>query len=338
MRPLTERVAVEGGDLTVHRLTRAPAGAPTVVALHSISSNALAWVPVADALEGRATVLAPDMRGRAESARLRSTGLADHVADVHAVVAHFGLDRPVLAGHDMGAFVAALAAATHPQDVGAVVLVDGGLAFPSPGSFDVDEVLHSIIGPAMDRLSMTFEDEDAYLRHWRAHPALGPHLAGPQGAALAAYLLHDLAGPRAGMRSTSSLECVRADWADLMSDPATLSAVHTLQCPARLLHAARGPLGQPEGLYTKVRVAAAHLPADVLATELVSDHYGLLLDDDSVAAVAAAVLEVSARSETQLSKTQPSGAQPSGPARPAPAVVPPSGRGIHTPVKSRHVM
>ena len=286
MRPLSEQVAVDGGSLTVHRLTRAPEGAPVVVALHSISSNALAWAPVADRLEGRVHVLAPDMRGRAESSHLRSTGLADHVADVHGLIAQLGLDRPVLAGHDMGAFVAALAAATHPQDVGAVVLVDGGLAFPSPGSFDVDEVLHSIIGPAMDRLSMTFEDEAAYLAHWGAHPALGPHLDGPSGEALAAYLLHDLAGPPGQRRSTSSLECVRADWADLMSDPATLSAIHTMQCPATLLHARRGPLAQPEGLYTAERLAAAHLPPDVTVRALASDHYGLLLDPDSITAVA----------------------------------------------------
>jgi pimeloyl-ACP methyl ester carboxylesterase len=311
VRPPTERVAVEGGFLAVHQLGQAEPTAPAVVVLHSISSNALAWVPVAEALEGRARLLAPDMRGRAESAALRSTGLADHVADVRAVIAHFGLRRPVLAGHDMGAFVAALAAATHPEDVGGVVLVDGGLAFPSPGSFDVDEVLHSIIGPAMDRLTMAFTDEEAYLAHWRSHPALGPHLAGPAGAALAAYLLHDLAGPRGEMRSTSSLECVRADWADLMSDPATLSALHTLQCPARLLYAARGPLGQPEGLYTRERVGAAHLPADVAVTELPCDHYGLLLDDAGVDGVAAAVFDLA---------------------------VPPSGRSIHPSVKSRHVM
>ena len=306
MGPLTEQVPVDGGSLTVHRLTEAPEGAPAVVALHSISSNALAWVPVADRLDGRVHVLAPDMRGRAESSHLRSTGLADHVADVHALIDWFGLDRPVLAGHDMGAFVAALAAATHPQDVGAVVLVDGGLAFPSPGSFDVDEVLHSIIGPAMDRLSMTFEDQAAYLDHWGRHPALGPHLDGPSGGALAAYLLHDLAGEPGAMRSTSSLECVRADWADLMSDPATLSAIHTMQCPATLLHARRGPLAQPEGLYTADRVTAAHLPPDVAVTLLESDHYGALLDPVAVDAVAAALV------------------LPAGPT---------SGRGVHTSVK-----
>lgn len=108
------------------------------------------------------------------------------------------------------------------------------------------------------------------------------------------------------MRSTSSLECVRADWADLMSDPATLSAIHTMQCPVALLHALRGPLAQPEGLYTVERIAAAHLPPDVTVRPLDSDHYGVLLDPTSVAVVADAL------------------AVPAGP---------PSGHGIHSSVR-----
>jgi pimeloyl-ACP methyl ester carboxylesterase len=302
-----DHVPVAGGALAVHVLSRAPAEAPVVVALHTISSNALSWAPVADALDGRVTMLAPDLRGRAESAALRSTGLADHVADLVRVLDQGGVERTVLAGHAMGAFVAALAAATHPDRVAGVVLVDGGLAFPSPGTFDVDEVLHGIIGPAMDRLSMTFEDQAAYLRHWADHPAMGPLLAGPTAPALRAYLLHDLAGPPGRMRSTSSLECVRADWADLMSDPATLSAVHTLQCPAHLFWAARGPLGQPEGLYTAARIAAARLPDDVAVTRLAADHYGALLEPASVGVVAEGIARL--------------------------AGVPASGRDIHSSVK-----
>ena len=303
----TERVPVDGGDLVVHVHGQAPPDAPTVVALHSISSNGLAWVPLARALAGHVTVLAPDMRGRAESASLRSTGLADHVADVIRVLDHFGLDSPVLAGHAMGGFAAALTAASHPDRVSSVVLVDGGLAFPSPGTFDVDEVLHSIIGPAMDRLSMTFEDQAAYLRHWAGHPAMGPLLDSPAGGDLAAYQLHDLAGPPGAMRSTSSLECVRADWADLMSDPATLSAIHTLQCRAHLFWAARGPLGQPQGLYSAERIAEARLPEDIEVTGLAADHYGLLLEPTAVAAVAEVVAAL--------------------------AGIPTSGQGIHSSVK-----
>ena len=302
-----ERVAVDGGDLAVHVLQQGPAGGPAVVALHGISSNGLAWVPVARVLDAGTTVVAPDLRGRAESSALRSTGLADHVADVGRVLDHFGLDRPVLVGHSMGAFVAALTAATHPDRVSAAVLVDGGLAFPTPGTFDVDEVLHSIIGPAMDRLSMTFEDDEDYLRHWAGHPTLGPLLGSPVGGDLAAYLLHDLAGTAGALRSTSSLECVRADWADLMSDPATLSAIHTLQCRAHLFCAARGPLGQVDGLYSAERVAAARLPADLAVTRLDADHYGVLLDPVAVGAVADVVADF--------------------------AGVPASGRAIHTSVK-----
>ena len=294
----TGDVEVSGGRLAVHVLADAEAGAPDVVALHSISSNALSWAPVARVLSGRVRVFAPDLRGRAESSALRSTGLADHVADVVRLLDHYGLSRPVLAGHAMGAFVAALTAATHPDRVAGVVLVDGGLAFPSPGTLvdqiaDVDQVLHTVIGPAMDRLCMTFDDEADYLRHWAQHPAMGPLLDSPAGGDLTAYLLHDLAGPPGQMRSTSSLESVRADWADLMSDPATLSAVHTLQCPGALLWAARGPLGQPEGLYTAERIDLARLPADIEVTGLASDHYGTLLEPDSVRAVADAVARLS---------------------------------------------
>ena len=306
MQGQTERVPVRDGELVVHLLNGAPPSAPTAVALHSIASNGLAWTPVAEALQGRVRVLALDMRGRAESADLRSTGIADHAADVLAVLDHFELKAPVLAGHAMGAFAATLAAATAPPRVGGVVLVDGGLPYEPPGTFDVDEVLHGVIGPAMDRLTMVFDDADAYLAHWRAHPSLGPHLDTPAGAHLAAYLLHDLAGPEGQMRSTSSLECVRADWTDLMSDPATLSAVHALQCPGRLLWAQRGPLSQPEGLYTAARIAAAHLPADIGVARLDTDHYGALLDPRAVRAVAAAIAAVT--------------------------IGPPSGRAIHTAV------
>ena len=215
-------------------------------------------------LSGRVTLLAPDMRGRAESAPLRSTGLADHVADVVRVLDHYGLESPVLAGHAMGGFAAALTAATHPDRVGSVVLLDGGLAFPSPGTFDVDEVLHSIIGPgdgpSVDDLRRRRPPTCAT---GLAHPAMGPLLDSPAGGDLTAYLLHDLAGPRRA-DAVHELAGVRAGRLGRPDErPATLSAIHTLQCRAHLLWAARGPLGQPQGLYSPERIAEARLPGDI---------------------------------------------------------------------------
>ena len=71
--------------------------------------------------------------------------------------------------------------------------------------------------------------------------------------------------------------------------PATLAAVHTLQCPAVLAWAARGPLGQEPGLYSPARLAQAHLPADVRTVRLDADHYGTLLDPGSLDALADAL-------------------------------------------------
>jgi hypothetical protein len=172
------------------------------------------------------------------------------------------------------------------------VLVDGGLAFPSPESSDIDAVLRAHIGPAMTRLGMTFADEDSYLAYWRSHVGLRPFLDTSEGHYVRTFLRHDLGGPRGAMRSTTSLECVRADWGDMLADPATLSAIHTLQCPAHLLWARRGLLDEPEGLYTRERVSAALLPADVAVTELASNHYGTLFDPVAVKAVAEAVREL----------------------------------------------
>jgi pimeloyl-ACP methyl ester carboxylesterase len=290
--PRTERVAVAGGDLVVHLLNRAPVGAPTLVALHSISSNGLSWQPVADLLEGEVGVVAPDMRGRAESAGLRSGGLADHAADVLAIADHFGLARPLVSGHSMGAFAAVLAAATYPERTAAVVLVDGGVAFPTPSTAEVDAVLSSVIGPAMDRLRMTFKDEHAYLDYWRSHRGLAPYLHGPGSGYLRAFLLHDLVGASGALRSSSSLECVRADWGDMTSDPATLAAVHALQCPAHLLWANRGLLDEPQGLYTTERLEAARLPDDIAVTQLSTNHYGTLLEPHAVVEVARAIRDL----------------------------------------------
>ncbi|NED85298.1 alpha/beta fold hydrolase, partial [Streptomyces sp. SID11233] len=78
-------------------------------------------------------------------------GIAAHADDAAALVAALGLERPVLAGHSMGAFVAALAAVRHPGSFGELLLVDGGVGFPAPTHLSPDELMTAVIGPAMDR-------------------------------------------------------------------------------------------------------------------------------------------------------------------------------------------
>ncbi|MFG3254391.1 alpha/beta hydrolase [Streptomyces sp. NPDC048172] len=279
-------VPVRGGDLSVAHWAGAegPADGPVLVALHGITANGHMFAPLADALgDGPGPYVpglyAPDLRGRAESAALPGPyGLGAHVADVIALLDHIGRERAVLVGHSMGAFVAALAAARHPDRVAATVLVDGGLGFPPPETDEgagIDALLEAVIGPAMRRLSMTFPDRDSYAGFFAEHPALRPLW----NESIRAHFDRDLVGTPPELRSSCVVEAVRADGADVLADPETLGALHRPGPPATLLWAERGMLDEPQGLYDEGRIAAAGLdPARVTARRLDgTNHYSVLL-------------------------------------------------------------
>src|SRR5690606_23508146 len=88
-RPVRERrtltVPADGGHLAVSHW---PGSGPPVGALHSSTANSLAFAALADALP-RLDLYAPDLRGRAGSARLPGPyGLAAHVADTLGLLDH----------------------------------------------------------------------------------------------------------------------------------------------------------------------------------------------------------------------------------------------------------
>jgi len=127
-------VQVRGGALCV-----AQAGSPleearvVVLALHGITSSHMAFRATARKLAAvpGLCLLAPDLRGRGRSALPGPYGFASHGADLLAVLDDAGVERVVVAGHSMGGYVAARLAADHPDRIGALVLVDGGLLVPS---------------------------------------------------------------------------------------------------------------------------------------------------------------------------------------------------------------
>jgi pimeloyl-ACP methyl ester carboxylesterase len=264
-----------------------------VVAAHGITANGLSWAQVARSLDGRVTLVAPDLRGRAGSRDAPGPyGIARHADDLIAVLDGLGLDglgldgldvrRAVLTGHSMGAFVAAVAAVRHPDRVDGVVLVDGGLAFPVPDGTDLDAVLAAVLGPAVARLGMTFPDRDAYRQFWQAHPAF----AGDWTPEVEAYIQHDLIGS-GPFRSSCVAEAVRTDGGQVLVDAETLAAIHSLTVPGVLLYAERGLLDEPQALYDAQRVAGLEMPAVAVAD---TNHYSILIADKGAAVVADHIL------------------------------------------------
>lgn len=276
------------GGLAVHRWPAGEPGAPVVVAVHGITSNGLAWARVADHLDGAATLVAPDLRGRAASRTVPGPyGIATHASDVMAVLDEAGAHEPhsaVLVGHSMGGFVAAVAAARWPERFRSVVLVDGGVALPPVPGADIDALLEAVIGPAMRRLRMTFASRQAYREFWQAHPAM----VGAWEPWIDETIQHDLVGEEPELRSSCQLDAIRADGADMLTNADVYDAVASLTVPAVLLWAPRGLLNEEQGLYDKQRLEHAKLDPERLQTIMVPDtnHYQIVYADRCAALVA----------------------------------------------------
>lgn len=121
------------GDRQVHYLEWGHARLPAVVCLHGGGQTAYMFEQLGKALAGRYHVLAwdfadhgdsdPFLAGPEEESALDRHALA---ADAGPLCAEFGISRAVFVGGSMGGIVAVTVAATQPDLVGGVVLLDVG--------------------------------------------------------------------------------------------------------------------------------------------------------------------------------------------------------------------
>lgn len=240
---MSDRIDVEvaGGRLATFRLGAQRADTPPVLAIHGITSTSRTWLASARALGDRAALIAVDLRGRGSSHELPPPfGLDAHVRDMIAVLDHLGLERAVVTGHSLGAYVAARLATTHPDRVERLVFVDGGLIIPeSRAAADPEQFIETFLSATLARLKMTFPDLAAYVDWWRQHPAVAGADVNPDD--LEAYAAHDLAGEPPELRSSINPQVVHDDGLDLFSSP----DAERLRVPAILLCAPKGMIDDP---------------------------------------------------------------------------------------------
>ena len=291
-------VPVAGGELCVGRWGT---GERIVFASHGITANHLSFSIVAERIversEGAVSVVAIDHRGRAGSADVGGPfGLVAHGDDVVAVMDHFGVARAVLLGHSLGGFIIANTAERHPERCERLVLIDGGVPFPGSDApidpdVDVEQIIHAVIGPALARLDMRFESEDAYVDFFRAHPAFQP--PNEWTATIEDYVRYDAVTEADGqVRSSVNKEAVLVDGGAAIAEPESAAAVERSDVPATMLWCPRGLLDETPGLYTgdylsEVASRLARLtPVEVADT----NHYTVVTTAAGADAVAAAVL------------------------------------------------
>jgi pimeloyl-ACP methyl ester carboxylesterase len=293
----TVGVPVRGGHLYLTRWPARTEAASVVLAVHGITANSRSWDIVGRCLDGGVTLVAPDLRGRGLSGALPGPyGMDAHVGDLLAVLDFLGISQVTVVGHSMGAFVGCLFAARHPDRVTSVVLVDGGVAFPVPPELDADAALQTIVGPALDRLQMTFPSRRAYREFWQDHPAFRDCWSSD----IDTYVQYDLVGTAPQLRSSCNVDAVRIDGRELLVDPDVAAAVHELRCRVVLLWAERGLQNQPQGMYDEERLAEVGLdPARVRPQRLHDvNHYTALLTPAGAQVVAGVILDAAAATQS----------------------------------------
>lgn len=119
----TERDADIRG-LRTRYLEWGDASAPPMVLLHGLTGHAHTWDHMAPDLARRYHVIAPDQRGHGDTAHAEDYATREFVADLEELRRQLGIERFVLMGLSMGGHNAISYAATHPDRVRALIVID----------------------------------------------------------------------------------------------------------------------------------------------------------------------------------------------------------------------
>ena len=164
-----------------------------ILCIHGLTANSRFWDCLASALSPHHRVIAMDLRGRGLSDK-PPTGysIEHHCKDVLALMNDQGLERPVLMGHSLGAFISLVFAAKYPQRVDRLILVDGG------GKLTKTQMAKVFAGikPSLDRLGKTFPSFEYYISQMKQAPYLQPW-----NSYMETYFHYEVEKVKGGLRS-----------------------------------------------------------------------------------------------------------------------------------------
>jgi pimeloyl-ACP methyl ester carboxylesterase len=265
--PIMKRAKGDGVQIN---LATWPGDAGPVLCVHGITANCRCWDVLAEALIPDYQVIAMDLRGRGQSDKPPAGySLDHHLRDINCLLDDLQLERAVIMGHSLGAFIGLAFAAQYPERTDRLILVDGA------GDLSTDQMNKVFVGikPALDRLGQIFPSADAYLDRMKQAPYLHPWTS-----AIETYCRYEIEAVDGGVRTN-------IDPAHIQEEAANIRKVNCasfypgLRPKVLILRAPNGLLSQDDLL----------LPEDVInkMTDEIPDarrfdvtdtnHYGILM-------------------------------------------------------------
>lgn len=120
-----ERLTARGSNCDLSVVDFGGQGKPDLVCLHGTHDHALGmYTAITDLLEDY-HVVSLDLRGHGHSDKPGNYSILAMVADLRALIDALGLRQPTLVAHSLGGDIATRYAAIYPQEVSALVMLDG---------------------------------------------------------------------------------------------------------------------------------------------------------------------------------------------------------------------
>ncbi len=244
-------------------------GQPALIFLPGLSANAHAFDGVmAAGLSPQFRVISLDLRGRGLSDKPASGySMAEHAADVIALLDALGIERAVVCGHSFGGLLTIYLASHFPARVAKAVIIDAGVGLITPQTRD-------LIQPSLDRLGKVAPSWEAYLEAMKR----APHFDGWWDPQIESYFRADVQVNEDGtVESQSRPENIAEaiEKAALENWDAHAAAIEQ---PAMLLHArgACGPPGAPALIPLELAEATTRKIAHCRYYEIAGNHYTMV--------------------------------------------------------------
>lgn len=256
----TEKTLALGDQILAYQCwgaTQAPS--KTIVALHGWQDNAASFDALAPLLTGNAQVIAVDLAGHGLSYhRSRDSGynIWQDLKDIAALVEALKLSEFILMGHSRGAIISILYAATFPEQVSKLILLDGFLPEPVPAEEAPRQLARALI-----------DSRILSLKAPRQYPSIDDALRVRMTGRLA--MSKDAAKRIAsrGLASRQGAYFWRSDLRLKGASEVKLTADHCrafaegIRCPCLLLKAADYPMAFDQGLVAaNSRISVKTLP------------------------------------------------------------------------------
>jgi len=217
--------------------------------------------------------MAMDLRGRGLSDSPDSGYcIANHCQDILGVLDDLHLEKAVIMGHSLGAFISVVFGAEHSERVDRIILVDGG------GRLSERQMAKVFLGikPSMDRLGRVFPSFEAYLDLMKTAPFFKSW-----SMALETYYRYEVEEVDGGVRS-------RIDPGHIQEERENLGKVDVsrfydrISCPVLILRATDGMVTEDDLLLPQdvVERMVKEIPDARYVDIPGTNHYSIVFDQN----------------------------------------------------------